>query len=168
MGRTLMVIALAGASLAGAYWYGGRVADTAWQARWDEQVAIMERERADALQRTRAEEQRRQSAIDEVRTDAQRKIEQAQADAAAAGAAADRLRAQAQRLAQRANQCASSAGATAGGQAAASPSVVLADVLGRADQRAGELAAAYDRARAAGLACERAYDAVRGKAESVK
>jgi hypothetical protein len=38
---------------------------------------------------------------------------------------------------------------------------VLADVLGRADDRAGELAAALDASRAAGLACERAYDALR-------
>jgi hypothetical protein len=38
--------------------------------------------------------------------------------------------------------------------------MVLADLLSRADERAGELAAAYDRARAAGLACEQAYDAL--------
>ena len=38
---------------------------------------------------------------------------------------------------------------------------VLADVLGRADQRAGELADFADRAHAAGLACERDYDAAR-------
>jgi len=38
---------------------------------------------------------------------------------------------------------------------------VLADVLGRADQRAGELADFADRAHAAGLACERDYDSAR-------
>jgi len=38
---------------------------------------------------------------------------------------------------------------------------VLADVLGRADQRAGELADFADRAHAAGLSCERDYDAAR-------
>lgn len=37
---------------------------------------------------------------------------------------------------------------------------VLADVLGRADERAGILAAAADQARARGGACERAYDTV--------
>ncbi|MFG0659304.1 DUF2514 family protein [Delftia sp. WSY_13] len=37
---------------------------------------------------------------------------------------------------------------------------VLADVLGRADERAGILAAAADQARARGAACERAYDTV--------
>jgi hypothetical protein len=38
--------------------------------------------------------------------------------------------------------------------------MVLADLLSRADERAGELAAAYDRARASGLACERAYQSL--------
>ena len=39
--------------------------------------------------------------------------------------------------------------------------MVLSDLFQRADQRAGELAAAYDRARIAGLACERGYENLR-------
>ncbi|MDP1153903.1 DUF2514 family protein, partial [Klebsiella pneumoniae] len=35
--------------------------------------------------------------------------------------------------------------------------------LQRADKKSGELAVAYDRARIAGLACERSYDAIRSK-----
>ncbi|MGY2680808.1 hypothetical protein ACVWVZ_000142 [Pseudomonas tolaasii] len=38
--------------------------------------------------------------------------------------------------------------------------MVLSDLLQRADKRAGELAVAYDRARIAGLACERAYNSL--------
>lgn len=41
------------------------------------------------------------------------------------------------------------------------PIGVLADVLGRADARAGELAAVADASRVRGLTCERAYDAAR-------
>lgn len=41
------------------------------------------------------------------------------------------------------------------------PIGVLADVLGRADQRAGELAAIADERRIRGLACESQYDAAR-------
>ena len=88
---------------------------------------------------------------------AQEAIAQAQADAAAAGVESGRLREQARRLAARASQCASNPGAAQGGPAAGHPAMVLADLLSRADERAGELAAAYDRARASGLACERAY-----------
>jgi hypothetical protein len=35
--------------------------------------------------------------------------------------------------------------------------MVLSDLFQRADQRAGELAKAYDAARIAGLACQEAY-----------
>ena len=74
-----------------------------------------------------------------------------------ARAASVGLREQARRLALRASQCTSYSGTTQSGDAAGQPAVVLADLLSRADARAGELARAYDRARASGLACERAY-----------
>jgi len=38
--------------------------------------------------------------------------------------------------------------------------MVLSDLLARADERAGELAAAFDQARVAGQQCEREYDAL--------
>jgi len=39
--------------------------------------------------------------------------------------------------------------------------MVLADVLGRADRRAGDLASYADTTRAAGLKCERDYDSLK-------
>ena len=54
--------------------------------------------------------------------------------------------------------------AAAGQQPPAGDAIgVLADVLGRCDQRAGILADFADRAHAAGLACERDYDAARAE-----
>ena len=100
------------------------------------------------------------SEIDEVRDHAQEEIAQAQADATAAGIESGRLHEQARRLAARASQCASNPGTAQGSPSAREPAMVLADLLSRADERAGELAAAYDRARVSGLACERAYDAI--------
>lgn len=132
-------------------------AETEWQAKWSKQEAVAAQAEASAMYQVRVEEQRRQSAIDRITQDAEQQITQAKADADAASAAADILRQQAHRLAARASQCASHPNATQGGDTASQPSMVLADVLGRADERAGELAAAYDRAHAAGLACERAY-----------
>lgn len=55
---------------------------------------------------------------------------------------------------------AADAPATPGGEAATGPGLVLADVLSSAAGRAVDLAAALDEARTAGIACERAYDAV--------
>jgi hypothetical protein len=105
------------------------------------------------------ENQRRQTAVEEIRRDAQDKIAAVAADAAAADDTASRLRA---RVAQLSRRPASCPGAASGGEAASETGMVLTDVFARLDQRAGELAAAYDRARIAGLACEAAYDAVRG------
>ncbi|MFQ2781222.1 DUF2514 family protein [Aeromonas caviae] len=128
-----------------------------WQVKWNEEAARLATARTKAELEAREEEQRRQVEIDEVRDHAQEQIAQAQADAAAAGVESGRLREQARRLAARASQCASNSGVTQGGPATEQPAMVLADLLSRADERAGELAAAYDRARASGLACERAY-----------
>lgn len=132
-----------------------------WQAKWDEEAARLATARTKAELKAREEEQRRQAEIDEVRDHAQEEIAQAQADAVAAGLESGRLREQGRRLAARASQCASHSSAPQGGPTAEQPAVVLADLLSRADERAGELAAAYDRARASGLACERAYDSLR-------
>ncbi|VWC27090.1 gp23 [Burkholderia lata] len=50
--------------------------------------------------------------------------------------------------------------APAGSPAAGDTLDLLADVLGRADQRAGDLAEYADRAGMAGQQCERDYDAL--------
>jgi hypothetical protein len=128
-----------------------------WQAKWDKQSAELAEARAQNIQLAREEEQRRQRAIEKVRQDAEQQIARVETDAAAASAVAAGVLEQARRLATRASQCASHSSVTQSGDAARQPAVVLADLLGRADARAGALARAYDRARTAGLACERAY-----------
>jgi len=160
---SLVIAALAGGGVA-LYWSGhadGQEGERkTWQARWNEEAARLATARTKAEQEAREEEQRRQAEIDEVRDHAQEQLAQAQADAAAAGIESGRLREQARRLAARASQCASNPGTAQRGSATEQPAMVLADLLSRADERAGELAAAYDSARASGLACERAYDAL--------
>ena len=128
-----------------------------WSEKWNKQAAELATARADAVTAAREVEQRRQADIEKVRQDAEQEIARAESDAAAASAVAAGLHEQARRLAARANQCASHTGDAQPGETARQPAVVLADLLSRADARAGELARAYDRARASGLACERAY-----------
>ena len=93
-------------------------------------------------------------------------IHDAQLQASAAGAAASaaarerdafRVRLNAYLSASRGAQ---PAAAASGSAPAADPLGVLADVLGRADDRAQVLAAYADQSRIAGLACERSYDAL--------
>ena len=76
------------------------------------------------------------------------------------GTAADELRAQNLDTAKR-WRAALSNSPTGGGCSAAGDAIgVFADVLGRADRRASFLASYADTARAAGLKCERDYDAL--------
>jgi len=127
--------------------------------RLNEQIAQIEADQAQALtaaiQQARAEEQRRQVALEGIRKDANEQIAIAVADAAAADTAAVGLQQQVDRLAAR--RCPAS---TAGSPAADHAGLLLADLLGRIDKRAGELAAYGDRARIAGNACVKAYRSV--------
>ena len=139
------------------YTEGAHDKELEWSAKWNKQATELAMARADAELAARAAEQRRQADIERVRQDAEKQIASAERDAVAADAVAVGLREQAGRLAKRASQCASDSGSAQSGDAAGQSAVVLADLLGRADARAGELAKAYDRSRAAGLACQRAY-----------
>lgn len=156
----LLAIIVALGVLWGAYSHGVSVTTTKWQGKWDAQALELSEAKAKAVTLAREEEQRRQTSIDKVRQDAEQQIARAEADATAADAAAHGLREQAKRLAARASQCAGNTGTPQYSETTPSPSVVLADVLSRADERASQLAAAYDRARASGLACERAYESL--------
>ncbi|MNE59417.1 hypothetical protein D3C80_1545100 [compost metagenome] len=121
-------------------------------------LEVSERDRRTDAQ-ARAEEQRRQRAADEVEKDAKGKLEVARTDAAAAERAADGLRREVVRLrAGREATC----GAIAAQQRQAGDAAfdLLAELFESADRRAGELAAALDRSRVAGQACEAAYDRV--------
>jgi hypothetical protein len=142
------------------YQSGADAKELEWSARWDKQAEQQATAKANAELKAREEEQRRQASIDKVRDDAEKQIALAESDALSARDAADGVLEQAKRLAARAGKCPSNPSATQSGAPTTEPGVVLADVLVRADARAGELAAAYDRSRAAGLACERAYDAL--------
>ncbi|WP_060497691.1 DUF2514 domain-containing protein [Pseudomonas sp. NBRC 111133] len=108
----------------------------------------------------RQEEQRRAEAQEEARAHAQEERTIADAGAADADAAGQRLRDEAGKLAATVSCTGTDTAAVARGQTATRAAMVLSDLLARADERAGELAAALDRARAAGRQCEREYDAL--------
>ncbi len=136
----------------------------AWQAKWDQHLAADAAATEKVQAEQRAIEQTRQQSINKVMTDAQREIDRAATDAAAARASAGSLRDAADQLAAR--LAASEAGrntCTAGASKAAAASArLLADVLSRANDRATVLAGIADQARARGLACEAAYGSLMG------
>lgn len=159
-GVILLLVALVAGALFGTYHHGLSVKDAEWQAEWNardtrDTAAALTNEAAE-----RAKEQARQLSINKAIQDGQRTIDQATADAAAARASADGLRSAADTLAARlaASQAGGNSCTAATSKAAARAAMVLADMLKRADQRAGDLAEAADQSRARGLTCEQAYD----------
>ncbi|BAO20666.1 hypothetical protein [Pseudomonas phage PPpW-3] len=160
----LLVAALLFFGAQGAYRAGEASKDAEWAARWNAHQYDDATKTAQAQADQRDLEQKRQADIDKVTTDAQTQIDQANADAAGAAALADSVQHAAGRLAGRLadSQARVSACTTDASKAAAENARVLADVLKRADQRAGHLAGVADQAMTRGLACEAAYDAVRG------
>lgn len=130
-------------------------------------------------QRLRAQEQStyRQAALDqatafhtkergwedakkESQDEAERQAAEAAAGLARADAARSRVQQRADSLAAACYRPAPGAGAVAGSSNAAGAGLLLANVFGRADTRAGQLADYADKLRVAGEACNREHDSV--------
>ncbi|MFV3292289.1 DUF2514 domain-containing protein [Pseudomonas sp. NY11955] len=109
----------------------------------------------------RQEEHRSADAQQEARVKGYEERTIADAGAADAYAAGQRLRSDATQFAATVSCPGPDTAAVARGQAATRAAMVLSDLLARSDERAGELAAALDRARVAGRQCEREYDALK-------
>ncbi|MGF6394303.1 DUF2514 family protein [Pseudomonas plecoglossicida] len=125
----------------------------------DYRLQVAERDRRAATQ-ARTEEQRRQAVADEEGESARQKLELAQGRADAAESAAGGLRGEIARVrAGRAATCDTIAAQqrTAGTSAV----VVLGGLLEESDRMAGSCAAALERSRIAGLACEAVVDGIR-------
>lgn len=158
-GAILLLVALAACALFGSYHHGLSVKDAEWQVRWNDRdtrdaAAALTNEAAE-----RAKEQARQLSINKAVQDGQRIIDQAAAAAAAARASADSLRGAADALAARlaVSQASGHSCTAAASQAATRAAMVLADVLKRADERAGNLAGYADQSRGRGVTCEQTY-----------
>ncbi|WP_286915869.1 MULTISPECIES: DUF2514 family protein [Pseudomonas] len=160
--RLVIVLGLGATALYGAYRHGATVTHAARDTQWAQAVAAQQVERVRAVQAARDDEQRFQREANQVGIDARKEIAAANADAVGLDASADRLHIEASKFAANSGACASTSGAADRGPSAARAALVLSQLLERADARAGDLANAYDRARIAGEACERAYDVIRG------
>ena len=165
-GTTHILTAAMVAALALAGWQTLRLADAradaaqARQALADYRADVAQASAA-AASAALAETARRQAQLTEITDHADTQIAAARADAVRARAAADRLRIAARAAAGACDAGAADPASPDAGTPATGPGLVLSDVLSRADDTAGELASALDAARAAGLACERAYDSLR-------
>ncbi|EEL1120559.1 DUF2514 family protein [Salmonella enterica] len=143
---------------AGAHWCysrGYQKADTSWKFQWAQRDLT---DATTALQREvteRAKEQRRQHAADEERKRADEELAKIQADADAAERARGGLQ---QQLAG--SETGRLSALAAASQAKAETGILLAQLLGEADDLAGKFAKEADERYVAGSACERTYDKV--------
>lgn len=160
----VMVVAIVvsvGIYLAG-YHTGSNNTEAKWQADWNAQVNKLTVAKLEAEQKARSIELEHQLTIDKVRYEHKQQMANAVADARSADDAYDRVHDKARGLAESAGSCSSDPNASIRSKAArATNAIVLADLFQRADRVAGQLAKAHGEARAAGLACEQMYEAVR-------
>ncbi|WP_410480677.1 DUF2514 family protein [Pseudomonas plecoglossicida] len=126
----------------------------------DYRVQVAEHDRRAAAQ-ARQEEQRRQAMADEEGESARQKLELAQGRAADAEFAAGGLRGEIKRL-RDGHRATCDTIATQQRQAGTSAVVVLGGLLEESDQMAGSCAAALERSRIAGLACEAVVERMKG------
>ncbi|WP_312406542.1 DUF2514 family protein [Pseudomonas rhodesiae] len=159
----IAALLLVAGALFGVYHHGVTVTNDEWLAKWSERDARDEAAQASNEAAERIKEQSRQQAINKVVQNGQALIDTAAAAVTAANRESDRLRSAADGLASRiaASQVGGNSCTAAASAAATRAVMVLADVLKRADQRAGDLAAVADQAIARGLTCEQAYNSLK-------
>ena len=144
----------------GTYQHGRSVERADWERAWTARDAADSAARAQAEANAREEEQRRAAAQEKGRVHAQKEQSAADADAAGAGADGQRLLDETGNLAAAVSCPGTDPAAVARSEAARRAAMVLSELLERSVATNTELAAAYDRARIAGLACEASYDAL--------
>ena len=126
----------------------------------DYRLQVAERDRRAAAQ-ARTEEQRRQAVADEEGEHARKKLEEVTSRATAAESAAGELYEEIARL-RAGHRATCDTIATQQRQAGTSAVLVLGGLLEESDRMAGSCAAALERSRIAGLACEAVVERMRG------
>jgi small-conductance mechanosensitive channel len=165
--KPLVALTAIAISLAGSAWYGyskGKQSGIATtQAQWDAERLATQTARANQEAKNRQIEQELNDATEKHGQEvAALSVAVAAADTRARAAAAG-LRSATQAAANRARQVCAAPGASELRPPTDDPIGVLADVLGRIDDRATDLARIADDRGLAGRACEREFDTARDK-----
>lgn len=149
-----------------AMWFAGHIdgtrgANQQWQARWAQRDTADETSRANAEAAARVEEQTRADWAQGVQRDATQALEQVRASADSADADNRRLRGELDKLQARLRGTGKVAATPISSASATRAAMVLSELYGSCQSRLAELSPAFDRARIAGLGCERACDGAR-------
>lgn len=137
-------------------------ADKAWKVQWAQRDAADTTAKARREAAERNEEQRRQLAAYEEQKRADEELAKVQVDADAAERAAGGLRSQLTAIQRQlaGSETGRLSAVAAAGAAKAQDGILLAQLLGEADDLAGKFAKEADERYVAGSTCERTYDKV--------
>lgn len=154
-GATAVVVVALFAYGAVCYTNGQSNKDAEWSGKWKDQVAKLDKQKIEAVEAALVAERAARAKSLEASKDAQNQNAKVDAGVVDNGVAADRLRDAATKLAGSGANMPSAATLADRSAAATRAAMVLSELLDRSIQVNRELAAAYDRARIAGLACQK-------------
>lgn len=146
--------------LVAAYGKGVRHTNESWQAKWDKNQLDIAQSNIEYSKKIEQLETELQTAIDKVNKDAKLQVNRLQTDLNAANFLASSLRDEAAKYAATARRCTTDPATSGLRGSADTPAIVLAKLLSRADQAAGELAKYADELVIARDACEAAYSKI--------
>lgn len=160
--KSLVLIALVAFLMRWSFTEGVKRTDADWSIKWalrdvSDLTVALQREVSE-----RAEERRRQTAVDEERKRGELKQKELAAAAANAGRAADGLRSELDELSRHLARSESGrlSAVAAASAAKAEAAAVLSELLGELDELAGAFALEADEAYQSGESCERIYNRV--------
>lgn len=143
--------------LACSAWAGHEWSDREWQAKWSSRDATEAKARSDAVEAAVKKHNERRIELERITNETKQLLADEIVAKRNAVDAADGLRQSLENFMRRAGN---NTGTTTAERAAAATNItVLANVLGRADRRAGELAEIAGQRYVAGLDCQKRYEA---------
>lgn len=148
--------------LACSAWAGYEWSDNKWQARWSNAETEASKAQSELIAAAVKKHNDRATELEKINNDLKKQFADLEVSRRNAELAAGGLSESISNSVRRSSACNNPAATTAERAAAATNITVLADVLRRADSRAGELAEVADRSRIAGLGCQAAYEKLRG------